>query len=159
MLKKIRIKIKKNLEIFALTFLILITIIFTSYYNFNKKKILDNYSNLLDNVYFKKSLNQILENLEPRFKKIEHEINVGETFDKILEGYSVEKTEITQLKKELKKKINLDKLNVNQKFQFTIDQTNSLIKEFIFQVSNTEKIYLTREKETDKFDQKIVNIR
>ena len=156
MLKKIRIKIKKNLEIFALTFLILITIIFTSYYNFNKKKILDNYSNLLDNVYFKKSLNQILENLEPRFKKIEHEINVGETFDKILEGYSVEKTEITQLKKELKKKINLDKLNVNQKFQFTIDQTNSLIKEFIFQVSNTEKIYLTREKETDKFDQKIV---
>ena len=92
MLKKIRIKIKKNLEIFALTFLILITIIFTSYYNFNKKKILDNYSNLLDNVYFKKSLNQILENLEPRFKKIEHEINVGETFDKILEGYSVEKS-------------------------------------------------------------------
>ena len=156
MLKKIRIKIKKNLEIFALTFLILITIIFTSYYNFNKKKILDNYSNLLDNVYFKKSLNQILENLEPRFKKIEHEINVGETFDKILEGYSVEKSEITQLKKELKKKINLDKLNVNQKFQFTIDQTNSLIKEFIFQVSNTEKIYLTREKETDKFDKKIV---
>ena len=156
MLKKIKIKIKKNLEIFALTFLILITIIFTSYYNFNKKKILDNYSNLLDNVYFKKSLNQILENLEPRFKKIEHEINVGETFDKILEGYSVEKSEITQLKKELKKKINLDKLNVNQKFQFTIDQTNSLIKEFIFQVSNTEKIYLTREKETDKFDQKIV---
>tara|TARA_B100001248_G_C27360496_1_gene446199 strand:- start:184 stop:1476 length:1293 start_codon:yes stop_codon:yes gene_type:complete len=156
MLKKIKIKIKKNLEIFALTFLILITIIFTSYYNFNKKKILDNYSNLLDNVYFKKSLNQILENLEPRFKKIEHEINVGETFDKILEGYSVEKSEITQLKKELKKKINLDKLNVNQKFQFTIDQTNSLIKEFIFQVSNTEKIYLTREKETDKFDKKIV---
>ena len=104
MLKKIKIKIKKNLEIFALTFLILITIIFTSYYNFNKKKILDNYSNLLDNVYFKKSLNQILENLEPRFKKIEHEINVGETFDKILEGYSVEKSEITQLKKELKKK-------------------------------------------------------
>ena len=155
-MKKIKIKIKKNLEIFALTFLILITIIFTSYYNFNKKKILDNYSNLLDNVYFKKSLNKILENLEPRFKKIEHEINVGETFDKILEGYSVEKSEITQLKKELKKKINLDKLNVNQKFQFTIDQTNSLIKEFIFQVSNTEKIYLTREKETDKFDKKIV---
>ena len=156
MLKKIKLGIKKNLEIFALGLLILITIIFTSFYNYNKKKIFDNYSNLLDNVYFKKSFNQILDNLEPRFKKIEHEINVGETFDKILEGYSVEKTEITQLKKELKKKINLDKLNVNQKFQFTIDQTNSLIKEFIFQVSNTEKIYLTREKETDKFDQKIV---
>ena len=156
MLKKVKLNIKKNLEIFALSLLIVITITFTSYYNYNKKKILDNYSDLLDNIYFKKSFNQILETLEPRFKKIEHEISVGETFDKILEGYSVEKSEITQLKKELKKKINLDKLNVNQKFQFTIDQTNSLIKEFIFQVSNTEKIYLTREKETDKFDKKIV---
>ena len=156
MLKKIKLKIKKNLEIFALGLLIAITISFTSYYNYNKKNIFNNYSNLLDNVYFKKSLNQILNNLEPRFKKIEHEIKVGETFDKILEEYSVENSEIKQIKKELEKKINLNKLNVNQKFQFTIDQTNALIKEFIFQVSNTEKIYLTREKGTDKFDQKIM---
>ena len=156
MLKKIKLRLKKNLEIFALSLLILVTITFTSYYNYNKENIFNNYSSLLDNVYFKKSFNQILDNLEPRFKKIEHEINVGETFDKILEGYRVEKSEITQIKQELGKKINLDKLNINQKFQFTIDQTNSLVKEFIFQVSSTEKIYLTREKDTNKFDQKIV---
>ena len=156
MLKKLKLNIKKNLEIFALSLLILITIFFTSYYNYNKEKIFNNYSNLLENVYFKKSFNQILNNLEPRFKKIEHEINVGETFDKILEEYLVEKKEITQIKKELGKKINLNKLNVSQKFQFTIDQTNSVVNEFVFQVSNTEKIYLTREKGTDKFDQKIV---
>ena len=156
MLKKIKVRLKKNLEIFALGLLILITITFTSYYNYNKKNIFKNYSNLLDNVYFKKSFSQILDNLEPRFKKIEHKVNVGETFDKILEEYSVEKSEIAEIKKKLKKKINLDKLNLNQKLQFTIDQTNSQIKEFIFQVSNTEKIYLTREIETGKFDQKIV---
>ena len=156
MLKKIKLNIKKNLEIFALGLLILITITFTSYYNYNKKKIFNNYSNLLDNVYFKKSFNQILNSLEPRFKKIEHEINVGETFDTILEEYLVEKSEIDQIKKELSKKINLNKLNINQKFSFTIDQTSSVVKEFIFQVSNTEKIYLTRKNETDKFDQKIL---
>ena len=156
MLKKIKLELKKNLEIIALSLLIIITITFTSYYNYNKKKIFNNYSNLLDNVYFKKSFNQILDNLEPRFKKIEHEINVGETFDKILEEYIVEKSEIEQIKKELGKKINLNKLNINQKISFTIDQTSSVIKEFVFQVSNTEKIYLTREKETDKFDQKIL---
>ena len=105
MLKKIKLSIKKNLEIFALGLLILVTITFTSYYNYNKKKIFKNYSNLLDNVYFKKSFNQILDNLEPRFKKIEHEINVGETFDKILEEYLVEKSEIDQIKKELSKKM------------------------------------------------------
>ena len=156
MFKKIKLNIKKNLEILTLGILILTTITFTSYYNYNKKKILSNYSNLIDNIYFKKSINQILDNLEPRFKKIEHEINVGETFDQILEEYSVEKSEIKQIKKELGKKINLNKLDVNQKFSFTIDQTSSVIKEFIFQTSNTEKIYLTREKETDKFDQKIL---
>ena len=156
MLKKIKLNIKKNLEIFALFFLIVITITFTSYYNYNKKKVFINYLNLLDNVYFKKSFNQILDSLEPRFKKIEHEINVGETFDKILEEYLIEKAEIEQIKKELGKKINLNKLNINQKFSFTIDQANSVIKEFVFQVSNTEKIYLTRKKETDKFDQKIL---
>ncbi|WP_440920540.1 M23 family metallopeptidase [Candidatus Pelagibacter sp.] len=156
MLKKIKLSIKKNLEIFALGLLILVTITFTSFYNYNKKKIFNNYSNLLDNVYFKKSFNQILDNLEPRFKKIEHEINVGETFHEILEEYLVEKSEIEQIKKELGKKINLNKLNVNQKFSFTIDQTSSVIKEFVFQVSNTEKIYLTRKKGADKFDQRIL---
>ena len=154
--KKLIIKLRKNLEILALASLILVTIIFTSYYNFNKKKIFYNYTDLLENVYFKKSFNQILNSLEPRFKKIEHKIDVGETFDKILEQYSVEKSEIIQIKKELSKKVNLNKLNINQKFQFTIDQTNYSIKEFIFQVSNTEKIYLTRKKESDQFDQKIV---
>jgi murein DD-endopeptidase MepM/ murein hydrolase activator NlpD len=154
--KKLILKLSKNLEILSLATLILVTIIFTSYYNFNKKKIFYNYTDLLDNVYFKKSFNQILNNLEPRFKKIEHRIDVGETFDKILEQYSVEKSEILQIKKELSKKINLNKLNINQKLQFTIDQTNYLIKEFIFQVSNTEKIYLTREKNSDQFDQKII---
>ena len=98
MLKKIKLGIKRNLEIFALGLLIVITITFTSFYNYNKKKIFNNYSNLLDNVYFKKSLNQIIDNLEPRFKKIEHEINIGETFDKILEEYLIEKTEIKQIK-------------------------------------------------------------
>ena len=110
----------------------------------------------MNNVYFKKSINQLLNSLEPRFKKIEHKIDVGETFDKILEQYSVEKSEITQIKKELSKKVNINKLDINQKFQFTIDQTNYSIKEFIFQVSNTEKIYLTKKKESDQFDQKIV---
>ena len=147
MLKKFKIKLRKNLEISVLALLILITIIFTSFYNLNKEKIFNNYVNLLDNIYFKKSFNQILNSLEPRFKKIEHKIGIGETFDKILEQYSVEKTEISKIKKELSKKVNLNKLDVNQKFQFTIDQTNFLIQEFIFQVSNTEKIYLTRKKD------------
>ena len=156
MVKKIKIKIKKNLEIFSLILALLITVIFTSYYNYNKKKIINSYGDLLENVYFKKSINHLFNNLEPRFKKIEHNVNVGETFDKIMEQYSVNKFEIQQIKNELSKKININKLKLNQKFNFTVDQTNYLVKEFIFQVSKTEKIYLTRNNFDDKFNQKIV---
>ena len=112
MLKKIKLKIKKKLEIFSLGLLILVTITFTSYYNYNKKNIFNNYSNLLHNVYFRKSINQVLNNLEPRFKKIEHEISVGETFHNILEEYSVKNSEIEQIKRELGKQINLNKLHL-----------------------------------------------
>ena len=156
MLKKIQIKIKKNLEIFSLILVLLITATFTSYYNYNKKKIINNYGDLLDNVYFKKSINHLFNNLEPRFKKIEHIVDVGETFDKILEQYSVNKFEIQQIKNELSKKIDINRLKLNQKFHFTVDQTSSLVKEFIFQVSKTEKIFLSRNNFDNKFNQKIV---
>ena len=156
MIKKIKVKIKKNLEIFSLILVLLITIIFTTYYNYNKKRIINNYGDLLDNVYFKKSINHLFNNLEPRFKKIEHVVNVGETFDRIMEQYSVNQFEIKQIKKELSKKIDINRLKLNQKFHFTVDQTSYLVKEFIFQVSKTEKIYLTRNNFDDKFNQKIV---
>jgi murein DD-endopeptidase MepM/ murein hydrolase activator NlpD len=156
MLKKIQIKIKKNLEIFSLILVLLITATFTSYYNYNKKKIINSYGDLLDNVYFKKSINHLFNNLEPRFKKIEHIVDVGETFDKILEQYSVNKFEIQQIKNELSKKIDINRLKLNQKFHFTVDQTSSLVKEFIFQVSKTEKIFLSRNNFDNKFNQKIV---
>ena len=156
MMKKIRTKIKKNLEIFSLILILLITVTFTSYYNYNKKKITNNYGDLLDNVYFKKSINHLFNNLEPRFRKIEHVVDVGETFDNILEQYSVNKFEIQQIKNELSKKIDVNRLKLNQKFHFTIDQTSSLVKEFIFQVSKTEKIFLSRNNFDNKFNQKIV---
>ncbi len=156
MLQKFKLKFTRNLEITILGFLIFLTIISTSYYNYSKKKILSNYKDTINNVYLKKTVDHIFNTLEPRFKKIEHKILVGETFDQILNGYSVNRDEIDEIKKNLSKKINLNKLSTNQKIQFTIDQSNNFIKNFIFQVSNTEKIYLTRNIKEDKFQQKIL---
>jgi len=155
MLNKITTKIKKNTEIFALSLLLFITIISTSYYNYNKKKIYSNYKTVINNVYFKKSLNNLFNNLEPKFKKISHQIQSGETFDNILESYEINKSEISDIKKKLSNKINLNKLNTSQKIQFVIDQKNNVLKEFVFSISSTEKIYLTRDNNND-FNQKIL---
>ena len=151
-----KVKIRKNTEILALVLLLIITIISTTYYNYSKKKINLNFKNTINNIYLKKTVEHILDNLEPKFKKVQHKISPGETFDSILEKYSIEKKEISEIKKKLSPKVNLNKLNTNQKIQFSIDQANNLIKEFIFQISNTEKIYLTKDNATDEFNQKIL---
>ena len=91
MLKILLSKTKKNLEIFGLVLLILFTAIFTTYFNSKKKENLEIYNNFVDNIYFKKTLTHIVENLEPKYKKIKHKIKSGETFDKILENYLVQK--------------------------------------------------------------------
>ena len=159
MIKNLKQKITKNLEIFVLITLILISAISTSYYNYKKQVEEENYNNFVDNIYFKKTLDYIFNNLEPKYKKVKHKINSGETFDKILSSYSINKKEIIKIKETLKKKINLNKLNTNQTIQFSLDKTNNKITEFIYQISNTEKIYLSRNIEKDIFSEEIISIK
>ena len=156
MLNKIKIKIKNKNEIFALSILIIITIFFTSYYNYTKEKINNNYKEIINNIYFKKTANHFLNNLEPKFKKIRHKISVGETFDNILNQYSIDKKEIEIIKKKLSDRIDLNKLNTNQKIFLTINQSDNSIKDFIFQISNKERVLLTRKEGENIFNQEII---
>ena len=154
MLNIFKSKLKKNAEIFALFILIFITVIATSYYNHSKNKIYKNYKTIINNVFLKKTLDHVFNNLEPKFKKVIHKVSPGETFDQILKYYQVKDSEISEIKKKISKKINLNKLNSSHKIQFVIDQSNSLIKEFTFQISNKEKIFLSKNIGTNEFDQK-----
>ena len=156
MLNKIKKKLKNNTEIIALGLLLLTTILSTTYYNFNKQKIYNNYKNIINNVYFKKTVNNVFENLEPKFKTITHKIREGETFDKILKNYAIKEEEILSVKEKLSKKINLNKLNTNQRIKFTLNQSDNQLKEFIFQISNSEKIYLTKNNKKSDFNQEII---
>ena len=156
MFKKFNIKLKVKNEIFALTILIIITSIFTIYHNQTKDRINNNYKKMIDNFYFKKTVNHFFGKLEPRFKKISHKVREGETFTSILDFYSLDKKEILLIKAKINEKINLNKLNTNQKILFTVDQTDNSIKEFIFQISNKERIILTQDSENKNFNQEIV---
>jgi len=156
MFQKLKTKIKIKNEIFLLFLVLLITIVSTVYYNYSKEKIANNYKEIVENIYFKKTLNHIFNKFEPRFKKISHKVEAGDTFDNILDRYSVNKDEIKIIKKKLSKKINLNNLNTKQKIIFTIDQTNDSVKEFLFQISNKEKIILTQDLENENFKEEIV---
>ena len=159
MLKNLQNKIKKNFEIFGLIILIFFTAIFTSYFNYKKNLIDKTYNNFIDNIYFKKTLSYLIDNLEPKYKKVKHKIRAGETFDKILESYSIEKSEIIKVKNSLKKKVNINKLNTKQTIIFSLNKTNNKIEEFIYQVSNTQKIFLKRDIKKDNFNKEVVSIK
>ncbi|MGA1113114.1 MAG: peptidoglycan DD-metalloendopeptidase family protein [Candidatus Pelagibacter sp.] len=156
MLKNLKKILIKNKVLLALLLLITITVSSSTYHNYSKNLVSENYDNLFSNIYFKKTINHVLDNLESKYKKIDHKILSGETFDKILEEYLIDKKEILEIKKELSKKVNLNKLNTNQKIQFSLDKSNNSIKDFTFQISNTEKIYLTKDYSTNSFNQETI---
>src|SRR6056300_896074 len=112
-----------NLKSIGLIFLIILTITIVAYSN-QKEKLSKNQNNdFINNIYFKKTLNEIVNNLEPRYKKYNHKIKSGETFDKILSEYSIEREEILAIKESLSKKFNIN-----------INKNNNKKKEFIFQI-------------------------
>ena len=156
MFEKLKTKIKIKSEIFLLFLVLLITIVSTAYHNYSKKRTANNYKEIIENIYFKKTLNHIFNKFEPRFKKISHRVETGDTFDKILDQHNVNKDEIKIIKRKLSKKINLNNLNTSQKIVFTIDQTNDSVKEFMFQISNKEKIILTQDLENENFKEEII---
>jgi len=154
---KIKKIIKKNIEITFLFLLLLITISSTSIYNEKKVLIDENYKNLINNIYFQKSINQIFDALIPRYKNIDHKISSGETFDKILNNYSIPNEEINQIKKKINSDYDINNLQPNLEIKITIDQSNNKkITSFLFPVSRTEKIQLTRNLDNNLFEKKTI---
>lgn len=149
--------IKKNAEISFLILLLLITITSTTFYNNKKISINKNYKEVINNIYFQKSINQVFNHLVPRYKSIDHKISNGETFDKILNNYSIPNEEILEIKKIINSDYNLNNLKTNLDIKFTIDQSNNKkIISFLFPISRTEKIQLIRNLETDFFEKKTI---
>ena len=147
--------IKKNIEISLIFLLLLMTIFSTTLYNNYKKSINENYKDVINNIYFQKTINEIFNNLNPRYKSINHKILQGETFVKILNIYSVPNKEIAKVRKNLINEYNLNNLKTNLNIKFTVDQSNNKkITSFVLPVSRTKKIQLTRNFETDLFEKK-----
>ena len=118
---KINTLIKKNLEFVFLIFIALTVIILIQTYNFIKDQKKNHFFNLLNNLYFEKTLNSVIDNLDPKYVNIDHKVLSGENFSSILEKYEIPKGEINTIEKLLSKKQNLNKFKKNQLIKFTLD--------------------------------------
>ena len=149
--------IKRNTEVAFLFLLLFITVVSTKFYNDKKLLVQENYKGVLNNIYFQKSINHIFNSLSPKYITVDHKISNGETFDKILNNYSIQAQEILEIKKNLNLGYDLNNLKTNLDIKFTIDQSsNKKIIYFLFPISRTKKIQLTRSLDTDLFEKKII---
>jgi murein DD-endopeptidase MepM/ murein hydrolase activator NlpD len=156
MQKKIISIIKRNSQILTLGLLVIITILFTTYFNYLKTATNKNIINFINNLYLKKTLHSIFDEFEPKYKKVNHKVLRGESFSKIFSKYSIDQKEIDLLKNKLKKIYNVNNLTPNKNLEFTIDQSKKKILDFSFPISLTKKIVLKRDGEQDNFIEKIV---
>ena len=69
MLKKFKSSLLNNLKIFGLILLIIFTIIVATLSNHQKKLSKNQHNNIIDNIYFKKILSEIVNSLEPRYTR------------------------------------------------------------------------------------------
>ncbi len=145
-LTKIISQFKRNLDIILLVVLIFFVGSSIQIYNLYKYQKKENFSKVLNNIYFKKTLSHIFDNFDPRYLTIEHKVSSGETLNGILEKHKIPKLEIKKIIKEFNKIKKKRKLKINQQIVFTIDRNNKDKKviNLFFPVSKTKKIQLVR---------------
>ena len=151
-LKNFHLKIQKNYEVFFVILLIIISTIITQLYNESKKIYEKRYINLINNLYFQKTVNHIIDEIQPKFEFIEHRVSQNESLNSIFTENNVSKSEIGLLKKNIKNKSSFKNLKVGQIIKFTIDRSNNSITKLIFPLSETKKIHFTRILGTERFE-------
>ena len=120
-------------------------------YNVSRSNSEKQYSQLLNNLYFQKTIENVFNNLSPKYSNVEHLVKKNETLNSVLKSYNLSNKEVTILINGLKSKNINNSLRINQKLFFTIDKKNNKITKFILPLSKTKKIQLLRKIDEDNF--------
>ena len=149
---KIVVFFRKNIEIFLLIFLLIISVFITQFYNSNVKKIQNDYLEVLRNSYFKKSVNYFFSNLKPKFEDIEYKIKQGDSLLKILNNFSINDQEIKSVT-EIFNKNNINKIRQNQVISLTLVNTgkDKEILNILIPLSPTKKLEIYKNTKNNSF--------
>ena len=143
---------RKNIEIFLLIFLLIISVFITQFYNSNVKKIQNDYLEVLRNSYFKKSVSYFFSNLKPKFEDIEYKIKPGDSLLKILNNFSINDQEIKKVT-EIFNKNNINKIRQNQVINLTLVNTgkDKEILNILIPLSPTKKLEIYKNTKNNSF--------
>ena len=135
--------------------LILITIlgvVTSSIYNKNKEEQAKQIEGNLENIYLKKTIQEITNNLEPRFTKVNYLSKAGDTYQSIIDNLIIDKKEKKLLLNTILKEKSLKILRINQMFTFKFDNlSKQKILEFKIQTDNKNEIYFYKTENSNDF--------
>ena len=147
--------IQNHIHIIGLVTLVLIAFLSTTYYSSYKKTQINALKKTIGNIYLKKTIISLAENLNPRYEKINLKVNDADTFEKILKKINIPESEVRIVLKNIEKFKLLNKVYKNQKISFNIDRKKPVkVMEFSIEKSKTKKIFFSRNINSDIFLQK-----
>ena len=151
--------VKNNIYLILLVSIVLFTILSTNYFSVLKKNQEDSLLNILENTFFKKSINHLVKNLNPRFTYLNFKVNQGDTFEKILNQLKISKNEKEIVIKNLSSFKFVNNLFKGQNISFELDNANSSVKiiEISIEQSKTKKYVFYRINDLNKFDYKEID--
>mgnify|MGYP002826571633 CR=1 FL=1 len=152
----LKINTLKEYSVFFWMILICVLgVVFFSIYSKNKQEQVELIIGSLNNIYLKKTIQEITKNLEPRYTKENYISKSGDTYEKIIDKLPVSKREKKVILNSILKENSLKILKINQKFTFKFDNlSDEKVTEFIIETDKKNEVVFSKILTDNKFDSK-----
>ena len=143
----------KEYSIFIWLIVITLTGIFIlTIYKNSKDDQLEQIKSSLDNIYLKKTIEEITNNLKPRYTNFIYISKSGDTYESIINNINLEKDEKKLVLKTILAEKKLKILRINQKFKFKFDNLSDYkITEFRIETDKKNEILFKKSKKENIF--------
>ena len=142
---------------FWLILICIIAIVFSKIHSTTQAEKNIKINSTLNNIYFKKTLEEVTKNLEPRFTYLEYLSKTGDNYQIIINKLNINDNEKSNILSAIKNQKSLKILKINQNFLFKIDNLSKVkVLEFKIETDKKNEIIFTRAKNNEKFTSKII---
>ena len=151
------ITLKEYSIFFWILLISILGIITSTIYSKNKEDQLLKIESTLENIYLRKTLKEITENLEPRFTITNYISKAGDTYQSIINLLEVSKKEKKLLLDAILENKNLKILKINQNFTFKFDNfLEQKIIEFSVEKDKKKEILFKKNLSSNKFTTSVI---
>ena len=147
---------RKYLNYILISIILIMSVSFNKAYNAYMSSEIKYVKKISRNTYFIKTLNSVFETFEPRYIKIEYQVEAGDNLDKILSNLDINKKEKNLILVNLKNP-NSRRLFENQKIKFYIDNKKpKKIYKIDFSITKSSNFFVYRNIENNSFKYQLV---